>query len=139
MDDKQPNFSALTDAELDRWIAERDGWSVGRDEDDKFYCVYAPHFEKSTGPYCDNEAECWASIVYRNAYTRSADSAIALAGRWGYEWNRFLRMTSPTYIGVRKPETRMKSSYCNENPEHPNPFARALSEALASAKARERE
>lgn len=106
MSNPTPDFSALTDAELDRWIAERDGWS-------DMECV---------------SAEMWCP------YTRSADAAIALAGRWGIGWVRWITTSSEYYVKVVD-ENWKDAERFYESPE--KPFARALSEALAQAKARE--
>lgn len=115
MSNPTPDFSALTDAELDRWIAERDGWDFSGE---------CPEHESG---------DVWLGMP---DYARSADAAIALAGRWGYEWRRDKIGDGEFFVGVWKPfNGGIIASHCNESPEKPT--ARALSEALAQAKARE--
>ena len=136
MSNPTPDFSALTDAELGKHLAVLDGYKVERDypfwflRDSKGVTVYG-----SRSPYSD---VCWQ---HAPDYCKSLDAAAALAQRWGYEWERgFSRCNNCNVIHVTKAgETRVYST--RENPDIADPVhrtARALCEALATAKARER-
>jgi hypothetical protein len=72
------DFATMTNPELNRWAAERDNddmWLRGTDTDG-------------------------SEVVLSPNYAESTDAAIALLGRWGYEWERAIWADSPPVITV---------------------------------------
>jgi len=82
----KPNFEVMTDTEMNRWIAERDGWTViaiGEAETlgngDRYGLFEVRHNGEFFGSY-EYESDAWLAMPQ---YTESADAALALAERWG--------------------------------------------------------
>jgi hypothetical protein len=65
------DFATMTNAQLNRWAAERDGWTNIRNTPGGSLCGDHP-----------------SGIDWLPGYADRADLAIALLGRWGYEWCR---------------------------------------------------
>lgn len=126
-----------TPAELCRWAAERDGWRIDlirgmwriKNDSQGF---------KECLPKASSPDSAWAQGIaaYDLNYTTSADAAIALAARWGYEWSRFYSETYQAHLVEVWPKDRLEFiPVVIETPD--NPFALALTRALCAAKMRE--
>ena len=80
-----PNFDAMTDAEINRWAAERDGFRVFKSRKGDGWICEAKHFGRAIGFVTKEDASkhSW----WGNPYTRFADNALALCERWGLKLN----------------------------------------------------
>lgn len=78
-----------TDAEIARWMAERDGYYVEGPERKRWVLKDKNGYVKpSRGAYrytADSEAQAWS---YAPPYPHSLDAAVAWLGRRGLEWRR---------------------------------------------------
>jgi hypothetical protein len=78
------DFATLTNPELNRWAAERDGYHDFYMQDR--YC------DGSEFVLCafhnDRQDDAGKFPVELPTYADRADLAIGLLGRWGYEWSR---------------------------------------------------
>ena len=70
---KPTNFEAMTDTEINRWAAERDGFRRGGPNETDWVCE-----ETGTG-LPDNML-----LDFAPDYATSADAALGLAERWGF-------------------------------------------------------
>ena len=64
------DFQAMSDSEINRWAAERDGWHF--------------HYRGRIEQFTKNEFTRYQPL----AYAQSADAALALLERWGFEWTK---------------------------------------------------
>jgi hypothetical protein len=117
-------FEALTDAEITRWAAERDGWTPTT-----FCRTCGKTSEGHIRLDCDGLKVCNELYEQPPAYATSADAAIALAERWGYKIVLVGQTLDRWMAGVSNPATA-ESSY-----EFADTPARALLNCICAAKA----
>jgi len=123
----KPDYSTMTDAELDQHLAVLDGW-MPTTKCRTCLRLFAGH---QLDLNCDGLGACSPLLLGPNSYTTSLDAAVALAGRLGYRWKR-LTDVDVVYVG-----TPHGWFHCSES--ETKPTARALAEALAAAKQQEGE
>ncbi len=80
------DFATYTNAQLNRWAAEQNGWRI--ECRDNCWLLYAPDGEDWFFGTRDGEQRAMERLLEQTRYPLSSDTAIALLGRWGYEWER---------------------------------------------------
>lgn len=122
------NPADWTDAEIARWMAERDGYTVYKKGGQ--WWLRQPNGAAVIAARCVSEQQAWAIAP---KYTRSQDAAVAWLGRMGLEWMREPQQDGPTLITVYD---QRHCGICNESPTCPT--ERALCNAgWAAVQARE--
>lgn len=86
MDNTNP--ADWTDAEIARWMAERDGWSVEKGKTGS-WSISGPKI--TYHGYTDEDYAWWTVRQYTN-YPRSLDAAVGWLGRMGLGWMRYMNM-----------------------------------------------
>lgn len=119
------DFATLTNAQLNRWAAERDGYSVFYEK--PLWFLRQPSGATLIGRPADSPDQAWA-IAPKCA--DRADLAIALLGRWGYRWTR--GFSYPAYTPFVVVSNRFTSHRAYESPDCDT--ARALIIAANSLK-----
>lgn len=82
------DFESLTDAEINRWAAERDNI-----DDPHWWCERCQSPKSAVQvTYQECCTTCGHIVVWKDspAYAQSADAALALCERWGLKWTRHL-------------------------------------------------
>lgn len=75
-----------TDAEIVRWMAERDGYSVYKEGG--LWWLKQPDKSTLIGRPCVIEEQAW---LMAPPYPRSLDAAVAWLGRRGFQWEKRIR------------------------------------------------
>ena len=124
------DFATYTNPQLNRWAAERDGyfdfWTTSDSAGEHLY----GHVKGKKPPPCPQKLSTAIPT-----YATRADLAIALLGRWGYEWTR--GFSYPDYTPFVEVYNRFTSHRAHESPDCDT--ARALVIAANSLKESEGE
>lgn len=125
------NFEAMTDAEINKWAAERDGWRVFEYKADKYY-PWRSVDARTDGITCHkSQKHALAYLNSKTAFATSADACLALAERWGMTWTRKRKKCWPgPLVTVNLKFVVWRSFYEIEG----RSFARTLLNALCLAK-----
>ncbi len=127
------NFAAMSDSDINRWAAERDGWTVrriGEYWDGVYYLIEHP--TANWTPAIRQTNSCaWRDISRACKYATSAAACLSLLERWGYDWERRY------YLERRQFEihvSNLNTGGYAESVEAGVPFVRALLNAACTAK-----
>jgi hypothetical protein len=122
------DFATLTNPELNRWAAERDDvayaeWYISVDGGKS--SEYSSDKEESVKQFFARltpNSPCgymMRGAIYKRypeaAYADRADLAIALLGRWGYQWTR--GFSYPSYTPFVEVSNRFTSHRAHESPD----------------------
>jgi hypothetical protein len=129
------DFATYTNAQLNRWAAEMDGWKCVQFWSDLYekYMYQITHNDAAVGCADFEEDTLWLLFVPKVA--NSSDLAIALLSRWGYEWRRVWDVEQLCYVVEVYTPDRKAWRDCNESPDCDT--ARALVIAACSLKGSE--